>query len=105
FEGARATARDESGGGVHEDDVAPGARLAGEDRADDLGVLPAVAAAQVADGRTGHPEVLGPHGDGADDALAHLGDAALAGVRDLVEAVRAVDDEGPVGAELGAGAS
>src|SRR5437016_5149748 len=101
LEVARTTPRDEGGGGVHEDDVAPGARLAGEDRADDLGVLLAVAAAQVADRRAGHPEVLGPHGDGADDAPADLGDAALAGVRDLVEAVRAVDDEGPVGAELG----
>src|SRR5207244_7452065 len=60
--------------------------ISGEDRADDLGVLLAVAAEQVTDGRARHPEVLGTHGEGAHDALADLRDAALAGVGDLVEA-------------------
>src|SRR5256886_9548194 len=91
LEVSRPPTRDEGGGGVHEDDVAFGARLAGEDRADDLGVLLTVTAPQVGDRRARQPEVLGAHGDAAHPAPTALGDTTLAGVRDPVDAVAAAD--------------
>src|SRR5229473_2868318 len=86
---------------VHQHDVAARSRLAREDAADDPGVLLTIAPLQVGDGGARHAEVLRAHPRGPDHALVHLRDVALAGVGDLVEAVRSVDDEGPDRAQLG----
>src|SRR3989442_7265573 len=93
-------ARHQRGRGVHQDDVALGSRLAVEDPPDDLGVLLAVAPLEVGAGRPGQAEVLRPQRDRAHHALPDLGDAAVAGVRDLVEPVGAVHDEGTPRAQL-----
>jgi len=88
------------GGGVHQDDVPLRPVAAAEDVPDDLSVLGPVAALEVADRRPRHPEVLRAHPEAPHHALADLGDLALPRVRDLVQAVGAVDDEGTNGAQL-----
>src|SRR6266511_1276427 len=92
---ARLGSDDQRGGRVHQHDIAARSRVAGEDGPDDLGVLLAIAPEEIADRGARQAEVLGPDGGRPDDALADLGDAALAGVRDLVEVVAAVHDERP----------
>src|SRR5262249_8135144 len=67
---------DEGSGRIHEDDVALRAGLAAENVTNDLGILLAVAAEQVADRGAPEAEVLGPHRVGAHDPLADLGHPA-----------------------------
>src|SRR5262249_33813760 len=57
---ASAGAHDERRGGVHEHDVALRPQLAPKNRADDLGVLLAIATEEIADGDAGESEVLRP---------------------------------------------
>ena len=95
-------ARDQRRRRVHQHDVAARPRLAGRASRRMMSAFSSpVPALQVADGRArrsrsppGAPRA--PH-----HALVHLGDVALAGVRDLVEAVGAVDHERADRAELG----
>src|SRR5207237_770449 len=98
---ARPGPGDQRRGGVHQHDVPARPALAAHDGADDLRVLVAVAAPEIADAGLRQAEVLGAHREGADDALAYLGDTALPRVRDLVETVGAVDDERAKRPELG----
>src|SRR5207245_11166357 len=76
---ARPGADDQRRGGVHEDDVSPGAGLSAENRPDDLGALLAVAAEQVADRRAREAEIFWADVERSHDTLAHLGDPTLAG--------------------------
>ena len=63
----------EHGGGVEEDDVPAGALFAGEDRAEDRGVVLGIAALKRGEGSAGKVEIFGSDGAESDDAVANFG--------------------------------
>ena len=95
-------ARRDRAGRVEQDRVAlRAALLAGEDRADHGCVLRGRAAAQLLRRAAGDAEVGGSISRSIHAAVDDLADEVRAGGRELVDPVRAVDDERAMGAEPG----
>src|SRR5258706_74060 len=94
----RAAGDQERGGGVQDDDVAPGPALSGEDRLDDRGVLGRGSTSELRGLRAAEPEVRSPDLVNGNPGRRDVMDDAGPIERQLVDA-RPMDDDRSLGAE------